>query len=351
MLAEYEAISDFRQRDELYREVLRQILLQLPQDASLAGLYRLWKRVAGVKRSHMNWVNQNNLFRRLYSKHVMDELLEAFPDDGFFSLVLDEYTPVEQTLVEMRRAAGSVIGYLPELENGWDHESVREAVLAHKEDVRRFQSDIRTWRDAAERFKERIGPLEEYTLPGSGFTAMVTLMDRVADALVMFMEDSAIKYGSIVVADTCALMNCPQLISWFDDGKAMLVIPQTVLGQLDEKKISEDEEEAYKAREAIRQINNYRSFDWLNLGEVSDPSLLNRDLDPSSSDNRILSVALRYIVKLPTLLTDDINFRNIADAQPGITAMDTKAYEMKKKYEAENTAKQQGKKKKGKKKK
>lgn len=353
VLAEYEAISDFRQRDELYRDVLRQILSQLPQTASLADLYRLWERVAGVKRSHMNWVNQNNLFQRLYSKHVMNELLEAFPDDGFFSLALDEYTPVEQTLVEMRRAAGSVIGHLPELENGRDNESVRETVLAHKEDIRRFQSNIRTWRDAAERFKERIGPMEEYVRPGSGFAAMAALMDRVADALVLFMEDSAVKYGSVVVADTCALMNRPELISWFDDGKAMLVIPQTVLGQLDEKKISEDEEEAYRAREAIRQINNYRSFEWLNLGEVSDPSLLNRDLDPNSSDNRILSVALRYIVKLPTLLTDDINFRNIADAQPGITAMDTRAYEMKKKYEAENGTKQQGKKekKKGKKKK
>lgn len=84
---------------------------------------------------------------------------------------------------------------------------------------------------------------------------------------------------------------------------------------------------------------------------MSDPSLLNRDLDPDGSDNRILSVALRYIVKSPVLLTDDVNFRNIAEAQPGITAMDTRTYEIKKKYEAENAAKQQGKKKKGKKKK
>lgn len=345
VLTAYEAIADFRQRDELYRAVLRQVLLQLPQAASLTELYQLWKHVTGVKRTHMNWVNQNKLFQRLYSKHVIDELLEAFPDDDrFFSLVLEEYTPVEQTLAEMRRAVGSLIENLPELKDGWDSESVREAVLAHKENVRRFQSDIRTWRDARERFQDRIGPMEEYVRLGSGFAAMVTLMDRVADSLVVFMEDSAVKYGSVVVADTCALMNRPEVISWFDDGKAMLVIPQTVLGQLDEKKIAEDEEDAYKAREAIRQIDNYRSFGWLNLGEVSDPSLLNRDLDPNSSDNRILSVALRYIVKLPILLTDDINFRNIADAQPGITAMDTRAYEMKKKYEAENVAKQQDKK-------
>lgn len=172
---------------------------------------------------------------------------------------------------------------------------------------------------------------------------MVDLMDRVADALALFLEDSAIEYASVVVADTCALMNHPELISWFDDGKAMLIIPQTVLCELDAKKISKDEEEASQARMAIRQIDIYRSYSWLNLSEVSDPSLLNRDLNPASSDNRILSVALRYIVKSPILLTDDINFRNIANAQPGISAMDANAYEMRKKYETENAAKQRGK--------
>jgi len=350
VLVEYEAISDFRQRDELYRDVLRQILSQLPPTSNLAELYRLWRHVSGVKRSHMNWVSQNKLFQRLYSERVMNELLEAFSSDGFFSLVLDEYTPVEQTLADMRRAVGSVIDHMPELEDGWDREAVWEAVLAHREDIRRFQGDIRSWRDATERFEERIGPMEEYARPGSGFTAMATLMERLADALAIFLEDSAVKYSRVVVVDACSLMNRPELISWFDDGKTMLVIPQTVLSQLDAMKKAEDgeneedREKAYQAREAIWQIDNYHAFEWLNLGEVSDPSLLNRDLDPDSSDNRILSVALRYIVKSPILLTDDINFRNIADAQPGLTAMDTRAYEMKRKYEAENAAKQQSKK-------
>ena len=32
-------------------------------------------------------------------------------------------------------------------------------------------------------------------------------------------------------------------------------------------------------------------------------------------DNKILSIALKYSVKMPVLLTDDINFGNIAEAQ------------------------------------
>lgn len=342
-LSEYETVTDIRQCDEVYRDILRQILSQLQPADSLEELYRLWGHIAGVKQSHMRWVNQNGFFRTLYSKDVMDVLMNIFPDDDFYSLVRDEYTPVEQTLAAMRRAVGDIIELMPELEDAQDNESVKEAVLAHDKDMRRFQGDIRSWRDALERFEERVGDRDEYIHPGSGTAAMVDLMDRVADALALFLEDSAIEYASVVVADTCALMNHPELISWFDDGKAMLIIPQTVLCELDAKKISKDEEEASQARMAIRQIDIYRSYSWLNLSEVSDPSLLNRDLNPASSDNRILSVALRYIVKSPILLTDDINFRNIANAQPGISAMDANAYEMRKKYETENAAKQRGK--------
>lgn len=342
-LSEYEAITDVRQCDKIYRDILLQVLSQLQPAGSQEELYRLWGHIAGVKQSHMNWVNQKGLFLKMYAKDVMDALMYTFPDDDFYSLVQDEYTPVEQTLTAMRRAVDDIIKFMPELEDAQDGESVKEAVLAHNENVRQFQRDIRSWRDALERFEERVGDLDEYIHPGNRVAAMVDLMNRVADALALFLEDSSIKYASVVVADTCALMNHPELISWFDDGKAMLIIPQAVLSELDAKKTSKDDEEAFQAREAIRQIDNHRSYKWLNLSEVSDPALLNRDLNPDSSDNRILSVALRYIVKSPILLTDDINFRNIANAQPGISAMDANVYEMRKKHETENAAKQQGK--------
>ena len=111
------------------------------------------------------------------------------------------------------------------------------------------------------------------------------------------------------------MLNEPGLISWFDDDKALLVIPLIVLDELDGIKNDEDEERAYKAREAIRLINNYRSYEWLNTGEVSHTELLSKDLDPDRNDNKILSIALKYSVKMPVLLTDDINFGNIAEAQ------------------------------------
>ena len=38
------------------------------------------------------------------------------------------------------------------------------------------------------------------------------------------------------------------------------------------------------------------------------------DNDAGRNDNKILSVALRYIIKAPVLITDDANLRNIAEA-------------------------------------
>src|SRR5699024_5030475 len=71
-LSDYETVTDIRQCDEVYRDILRQILSQLQPADSLEELYRLWGHIAGVKQSHMRWINQNGLFKALYSKNVMD---------------------------------------------------------------------------------------------------------------------------------------------------------------------------------------------------------------------------------------------------------------------------------------
>lgn len=114
--------------------------------------------------------------------------------------------------------------------------------------------------------------------------------------------------------DTCTLMKEPTLISWFDDGKSLLIIPMIVLDELDGLKNAEDEEKAYKAREVIRNISNYKAYDWINVKESSHPELLSDDLDKERNDNKILSIAIKYFVKKPILLTDDTNLGNIATA-------------------------------------
>ena len=109
-------------------------------------------------------------------------------------------------------------------------------------------------------------------------------------------------------------MNEPSLISWFDDGKSLLIIPMIVLEELDGLKNAEDKEKAHKAREVIRNISDYKAYDWVNVKESSHPELLSDDLDKERNDNKILSIAIKYFVKKPILLTDDTNLGNIATA-------------------------------------
>ena len=111
----------------------------------------------------------------------------------------------------------------------------------------------------------------------------------------------------------------------FDGENTLLVVPMVVLNELNGKKLSEDKHEAFKAREAYRNIDNYRAYEWLSIGVESYPELLSGDLDKECNDNKILSVALRYKTKNPIILTDDINLGNIADGYK-IKTMTLKSY-------------------------
>ena len=140
------------------------------------------------------------------------------------------------------------------------------------------------------------------------------------------------KYNRVYIVDTCALMHEPELVSWFDGENALLVVPMVVLDELDGKKLSKDESEALSARDAIRNIKNYHAYEWLNTGVKSYPELLSDDLDKERNDNKILSIALRYSSKNPIILTDDINFGNIADAHK-INNMTLSSYRNMKEHE------------------
>lgn len=53
--------------------------------------------------------------------------------------------------------------------------------------------------------------------------------------------------------------------------------------------------------------------------------MLSSDLDSDNPDCRIISVALKYIIHKPILITDDTNMRNLAKSQ-GITTMTTDGF-------------------------
>ena len=74
---------------------------------------------------------------------------------------------------------------------------------------------------------------------------------------------------------------------------------------------------------------------------------MSHDLDPNRNDNKILSIGIKYVYKNATLITDDINLRNLASSQ-NVKSMDTDGYMKSKAHESSGeTNKKKKKKKKG----
>lgn len=329
---EYAAINSFQQDESLFQRILKLVIENVGQQEKLEDIWRIWGAIASIKKSHINWIVRSGLQKNIYSKKSITEFLDGFADENIFET--SEYTPVEQIVLSMRRISLRVEEMLPELDlyKQSSAERYKEVVLKHRDSLNDLYDLVRQWEDEAERFNNRIIGMDEILDSNLLFAHVKKNIDGIRNALSTFFDDSFMRFNKVYIVDTCTLMNEPGLISWFDGQKALLVIPMIVLVELDGLKSSGDAEKAYGAREVIRNISNYKSYDWLNTGESSQPELLSEDLDKDRNDNKILSIAIRYSAKKPVLLTDDINLGNIATAN-NIESMTLQSYQAMKTHE------------------
>ena len=175
-------------------------------------------------------------------------------------------------------------------------------------------AELKSWQENLDTLGDAGVDLEKVTNPDSPYAKAAMSMKSVLAGISPFYDESSFRYAAVYVVDTCALMNTPMLVETFEDNKALLIVPTLVLDELDGLKSSDDDEKALQARDAIRAIDNHRAFDWLNLRECGHPELLSDDCDKDRNDSKILSIAVRYIFKKPVLITDDVNLRNLAEA-------------------------------------
>ena len=234
----------------------------------------------------------------------------------------------------MKRISIRIQELLPEFDmySSASAEKYSEIVINHMDSLSDLYDEIRQWKDEEEKFSSRIVDFESLSSREFAFVNVKSNIDGLCSALSRFFDDSFMKYNKIYIVDTCTLMHEPGLISWFDGENALLVVPMVVLEELDGLKSSDDEGVAFSARDVIRNINNYHAYEWLKTGEQSYPDLLSNDLDKERNDNKILSIALRYSAKNPIILTDDINFSNIAEAHK-IVNMSLSSYKAMKEHE------------------
>lgn len=332
ILEEFSAVNSLRQDEGLIQRVIQIVVEAIGEANDLSDIWRLWGVIEKIKKSHINWINKTGLYRRLYSNTCISDLLVKFSQDELFEI--EEYTSVEQIILNMKRIYIRMKELVPEFDmfSPVSDEKYSEIVISHMDSLSSLYDHIRQWKDEEEKFNSKIIAVESVAIPGCAFVNVKTNIDGMRNALARFFDDSFMKYNKVYIVDTCTLMHEPGLISWFDGENALLVVPMVVLDELDGKKSSDDDSEAFSARDAIRNINNYRAYEWLNTGEKSYPELLSDDLDKERNDNKILSIALRYIVKNPIILTDDINFGNIADAHK-IENMTLSSYRAMKEHE------------------
>lgn len=332
IITEYAEINAFRQDEALFHRILKIVIGHVGEQDSLEDIWHFWEAITAAKKTYINWVTKMGLQKHLYSKRSILDFLHRFSDDSLFEI--EEYTAIEQIILNMRRIVIQVEELVPEL-NLYETVSVEkynELVLAHMDVIEMLYDYVRKWEDEEERFTSRVIDLSEVLESGTSFTNVKRNIDGLRNALATFFDDSFMRFNKVYIVDTCTLMNEPGLISWFDGENTLLVIPMIVLEELDGLKTSDDEEKAYKAREVIRYISNYKAYDWLNTGESSYPELLSEDLDKGRNDSKILSIAIRYCAKKPILLTDDTNLGNIASASK-VENMTLESYQIMKQHE------------------
>lgn len=130
------------------------------------------------------------------------------------------------------------------------------------------------------------------------------------------------KYSTIIVFDTCSIMNCPNLLDGVNNGE-LVVVPKDVNNELEHHKTRfGSDDRKIKAQRAITAIFNYkRRFPLIYAEGLTDlvPKVYRADAgEKEQNDNKILAVALRYkcYTDIPVIfITDDRSLSNKASGE------------------------------------
>lgn len=287
-------------------------LRSLPEPSGVTQIWALWTSLEeqGIDVSSIG----DDIVVPLYSEHCLNVIMAVFDSADFYSM--KAFTVIERSILQLRRSCDAVSALFAgvDMYKPLTEEDARLLCIANKSSLVQVYAELKSWQENLDTLGDAGVDLEKVTNPDSPYAKAAMSMKSVLAGISPFYDESSFRYAAVYVVDTCALMNTPMLVDTFEDNKALLIVPTLVLDELDGLKSSDDDEKALQARDAIRAIDNHRAFDWLNLRECGHPELLSDDCDKDRNDSKILSIAVRYIFKKPVLITDDVNLRNLAEA-------------------------------------
>ena len=252
----------------------------------------------------------NASYQEFYTADYIRELLN--------SSEIQQLTPVDKILDRLLKIDAKLQKVLGDVPSPASSEIIRSVLLGKEVEI---LGDVREWtmqwREALESLKNKTNvDVNAIDWQDTNFGLSLERMDQAADAVAIFYDDAAGRYNQVYVFDTCALMHYSDVLDDFTNNQALVIIPKQVLVELDGLKAAEDEKQQYQARQAIRKIHEHGEEPWLKQNEDNYLELLSESFRESGiKDFYILSVAVKYRMKKPIMVTDDDNFQNFAQSE------------------------------------
>ena len=306
---------------------------------SCSDINDLWQVLGKCKidRNIIGWLKNTPVVKKLFTDEILNQILDLYKNENFVSITV--YTKFEEILIDLKRNLEEFNRILKPhvIPLDLSQESIKNVIL-------RGRFDLSKLNELVKKHNELIAGMNKYLAERKQLiqdTAIISMdnltrnkyftkaennIKVVADTVMEFFNESALKYDKIYVVDTCALMNNPELVDRFTNNKAALIIPKIVIEELNRNKdFRHDEEKSSKAQKAISRLNKHKQtkVPWL-IMEESHPELLppeypltvkDKVQEKEEADNLILSVILNYKVRKAILITDDKNLQLKASSE------------------------------------
>ena len=251
----------------------------------------------------------------IYSSAVLDDLFQRFwyqiPEQ------LQEYTAFEQYFNQTVKCMLLIQGMLPSFV--WYHVNEDNALLESVVEC----NNLPLVETRLHEFTHVLSVLRAsgcVALEGENFRIPRENLEHLICLVGEFIMPEGENIKPVYIIDTCAFINTPDLLNLFYEDE-LIRIPTKVISELDKhKSFSMDPVVKQNAQIASRNIETAlkksESNNNLRISvENASTDLLPQDLDPTSPDCMILSVAIKYKTLNPTIITDDTSFRNIIRSQ------------------------------------
>lgn len=320
-----------------YRSLLpkaaRTATMALPSPSGIQETWEILDQLAAADASCLAAVEkEESCLSHLYPESVVrDFVVHLTPE--LVEQAAGRRLPIERSVVWMPQIVDRILYQLgASSEEECSAARIRKGIVQDGPEKLRVVYDLaQQWVDAKMDFSRRVMDFSDACIQSAFLQKKAAFMESVMDVLAEFCDPQELRYPSIAVPDTNALLHHPELIEALQrNGSYLLLVPATVLQELDGLKHAEEaapEEEQMRAKVSRHISSKLASLvdagaDWVLTGVESHPDLIPEELRIGSMENdmRILSVALQYNAKPVYLITDDNNLKLMSKNCHGIKA-------------------------------